>query len=147
MWILKCSGICPGFIVLVAVEHVWKYCHIAKTNTGSSQAFCFRRVGDRWLRQPTVYSTKALCMYQDCSGHLCCIKLECMKEKKTWLKMRDWNTNTERHFPLPLQVPHTFLESNMRLSSRCHSKNLAGDFTDMSREWLVSWTEMISSSQ
>lgn len=63
--------------------------------------------------------------------HLCCIKFECMKEKNKWLKMRDGNTNTERHFSLPLQVPQTFLESNMRLSSRCHSnKNLVGDFTD-----------------
>lgn len=129
----------------------WKYCHIAKTNTGSSQAVLrFCRVGDRW--QP-IQQYKTTNSVQKLYARISTVRTSVLHKvwmyegKNKWLKMRDENTNTERHFSLPLQVPQTFLESNMRLSSRCHSnKNLAGDFTDKNREWLVIWTEMISSS-
>lgn len=97
-------------------EHVWKYCHIAKTNTGSSQAvLCFCRVGDRWLKQYTVQKLYAcISTVQTSVLH----KVWMYEGENKWLKMWDGNTNTETFFPPPssfTNIPGVELEAQFTL--------------------------------
>lgn len=101
-------------------EHVWKYVILPKQTRISVRRLYTLRFNRVW---PLTETANVLLVHYIST-------VQTSVSQKVWMYLVGKKTNglkreteipTQRHVSLPLQVPQTFLELNMRLSSRCHS--------------------------